>query len=424
MKILIIDDEKEIVSLLLKFLMKKGYRQVTGESSPERALHMIRDGSFDLVISDLVMEPYDGFVMLKEATRKNIDFIMMTAHATVDNAVEAMKEGARDYIVKPFSLDELLLKIKRIEKERNIEKENDMLKKTEIIAYSPKMKKVMELARNVAKTDFPVLLLGETGVGKSLIAEVIHNGSKRREGPFISLNIAGIPSTLLESELLGYKKGAFTGAEKEKKGLFEIANKGTLFLDEIGNTPLDAQAKLLKVIEEGSFYKLGDRKPTKVDVRIIAATNTDLKKSIKEGTFREDLYFRISVFPIEIPPLRERKEDIPPLVNYYFRRFGHKEGISTAALDELISYEWPGNVRELINVLQRAIVLSGGRKIEKEHIVLEKEEGLNTVGIEEMEKKMIQEALRKTGGNKKEAAKLLGISRKMLYTRLKKYGLL
>lgn len=197
-----------------------------------------------------------------------------------------------------------------------------------------------------------------------------------------------------------------------------------MFLDEIGNTPLDAQAKLLKVIEEGSFYKLGDRKPTKVDVRIIAATNTDLKKSIKEGTFREDLYFRISVFPIEIPPLRERKEDIPPLVNYYFRRFGHKEGISTAALDELISYEWPGNVRELINVLQRAIVLSGGRKIEKEHIVLEKEEGLNTVGIEEMEKKMIQEALRKTGGNKKEAAKLLGISRKMLYTRLKKYGLL
>ncbi len=424
MKILIIDDEKEIVSLLLKFLMKKGYRQVTGESSPERALHMIREGSFDLVISDLVMEPYDGFVMLKEATRKNIDFIMMTAHATVDNAVEAMKEGARDYIVKPFSLDELLLKIKRIEKERNIEKENDILKKTEIIAYSPKMKKVMELARNVAKTDFPVLLLGETGVGKSLIAEVIHNGSKRREGPFVSLNIAGIPSTLLESELLGYKKGAFTGAEKEKKGLFEIANKGTLFLDEIGNTPLDAQAKLLKVIEEGSFYKLGDRKPTKVDVRIIAATNTDLKKSIKEGTFREDLYFRISVFPIEIPPLRERKEDIPPLVNYYFRRFGHKEGISTAALDELISYEWPGNVRELINVLQRAIVLSGGRKIEKEHIVLEKEEGLNTVGIEEMEKKMIQEALRKTGGNKKEAAKLLGISRKMLYTRLKKYGLL
>ena len=320
MKILIIDDEKEIVSLLLKFLMKKGYRQVTGESSPERALHMIREGSFDLVISDLVMEPYDGFVMLKEATRKNIDFIMMTAHATVDNAVEAMKEGARDYIVKPFSLDELLLKIKRIEKERNIEKENDILKKTEIIAYSPKMKKVMELARNVAKTDFPVLLLGETGVGKSLIAEVIHNGSKRREGPFISLNIAGIPSTLLESELLGYKKGAFTGAEKEKKGLFEIANKGTLFLDEIGNTPLDAQAKLLKVIEEGSFYKLGDRKPTKVDVRIIAATNTDLKKSIKEGTFREDLYFRISVFPIEIPALRERKEDIPPLVNYYFRR--------------------------------------------------------------------------------------------------------
>ncbi len=424
MKILIVDDEKEIVNLLVKFLMKKGYRRVTGESSPERAIMLLKKGDFDLVISDLVMEPYDGFDILKEAKKKKTDFIMMTAHATVESAVKAIKEGATDYIVKPFALDELLLKIKRIEKERKVIQENEILKKTELIAYSPGMKKVLELVHNVAQTDFPVLLLGETGVGKTLIAEMIHRESKRSTGPFVSLNVSGIPETLLESELFGYVRGAFTGADRNKTGLFEMANNGTLFLDEIGDIPLSAQVKLLKVIEEGSYYRLGASKPTEVNVRIVAATNTDLKKAIKEGKFREDLYFRISVFPIRIPPLRERKEDIPPLVNYYFKRFGHKEGISSDALSELMSYTWPGNVRELVNVLQRAIVLSGGKKVEKEHIVLDAEENERLVPIEEAEREMIKKALERTGGNKKEAAKLLGISRKMLYTRLKKYGLL
>ena len=424
MKILIVDDEKEIVNLLVKFLMKKGYRRVTGESSPERAITLLKEGAFDLIVSDLVMEPYDGFDILKEAKKMKADFIMMTAHATVESAVKAMKEGASDYIVKPFGLDELLLKIKRIEKERKVIEENEILKKTELIAYSPQMKKVLELVHNVAQTDFPVLLLGETGVGKTLIAEMIHRESKRSTGPFVSLNVSGIPETLLESELFGYIKGAFTGADRNKTGLFEMANNGTLFLDEIGDIPLSAQVKLLKVIEEGSFYRLGDNKPTKVNVRIIAATNTDLKEAIQEGKFREDLYFRISVFPIRIPPLRERKEDIPPLVNYYFKRFGHEEGISSDALSELMSYTWPGNVRELVNVLQRAIVLSGGKRVEREHIVLEVKENEKLVPIEEAEKEMIKKALERTKGNKKEAAKLLGISRKMLYTRLKKYGLL
>ncbi len=424
MRILVIDDEKEIVSMLSRFLMKKGFREVSGEHNPERALHAIRNGEYDLIISDLVMEPYDGFYMLQEAKNRGIPFIMMTAHASVDSAVKAMKMGASDYVVKPFNLEELYVKILRIEKEKKLENENELLKQTEIIAYSPSMKRVLELVNNVAPTDFPVLLLGETGVGKTLIAHLIHQKSKRNNGKFVSINVAGIPESLLESELFGYEKGAFTDAVKSKPGMFELADKGTLFLDEIGNISMSAQVKLLKVLEEGTFYRLGAHSPTTVDVRIISATNSNLNEKVKKGEFREDLYYRISVFPIEIPPLRERKEDIAPLVNYYFQRFGHKEGISREAFIKLQSYSWPGNVRELINVVQRAIVLSGGKRIEAEHIVLHENLNAEVGNLMEAEKQMIIDALKKTGGNKKEAAKLLGITRKQLYTRLKKYGLM
>ena len=424
MRILIIDDEKEIVSMLSRFLMKKGFREVSGEHNPERALHAIRNGEYDLIISDLVMEPYDGFYMLQEAKNRGIPFIMMTAHASVDSAVKAMKMGASDYVVKPFNLEELYVKILRIEKEKKLENENELLKQTEIIAYSPSMKRVLELVNNVAPTDFPVLLLGETGVGKTLIAHLIHQKSRRSNGKFVSINVAGIPESLLESELFGYEKGAFTDAVKSKPGMFELADKGTLFLDEIGNISMSAQVKLLKVLEEGTFYRLGAHSPTTVDVRIISATNSNLNEKVKKGEFREDLYYRISVFPIEIPPLRERKEDIAPLVNYYFQRFGHKEGISREAFIKLQSYSWPGNVRELINVVQRAIVLSGGKRIEAEHIVLHENLNAEVGNLMETEKQMIIDALKKTGGNKKEAAKLLGITRKQLYTRLKKYGLM
>ncbi len=424
MRILIIDDEAEIVSLLVRFLMKKGYRNVVGEHKPEKAVKTINNGSFDLIISDLVMEPFDGFYVLKEAKKRDIPVIIMTAHASVDSAVKAMKMGASDYIVKPFNLEELYIKITRIEKEQILQKEYELLKKSEVVAYSSAMRSVIELVKNVASTDFPVLLLGETGVGKTLIANLIHINSQRKDGPFVSLNMAGIPETLLESELFGYEKGAFTGADREKPGMFELADNGTLFLDEIGNITPSAQVKLLKVLEEGIFYRLGASSQRRVNVRIISATNSDLKDRVEKGEFREDLYYRISVFPIEIPPLRERKEDIEPLVNYYFKRFGHKSGITKDALSRLKSHSWPGNVRELINVIQRAIVLSGGEIIEPKHILFERNVNSDVGSIREAEKQMIIEALKKTGGNKKEAAKMLGITRKMLYTRLKKYGLM
>ncbi len=423
MKILIIDDEPEIVAMITKFLRSRGFSNVTGETKPEKALDLIEKSDFDVIICDLVMKPISGMDILDKVLKYGVDFIMMTAHASVQNAVLAMQKGACDYIVKPFSLEELLVRLKKIIKRKELERENDTLKKTNIVFHSEAMKKVMQLVDNVASYDFPVLITGETGVGKTLIAESIHTKSKRNKWPFISLNVGSIPDTLLESELFGYEKGAFTGANVLKKGFFELANNGTLFLDEIGDISGEVQVKLLKVLESGRFFRLGGKTYIDVNIRLITATNRNIMQEVEQGTFRRDLYYRISVFPINVPPLRERKEDIPGLVHYYLKKFNYEGNVTNRALKILTEHSWPGNIRELINVLKRAVVLAGDDTIDTEHIIIENFSNGNVMQVNEMEKKMIVRALEKANGNKKKAAEILGISRKMLYTRLKKYGI-
>jgi len=434
MRILIVDDEEKICVLLKEFLSGRGH-EVHYTLDSGRVGKLLEKRSFDVVITDLRMEPVDGMELLKFIKKEYPEtyVIIMTAYGTVKNAVQAMKEGAFDYLVKPFSLDELEISLKKIEDKIKLEWENKNLKEGiarkygKIIGRSKKIKAIKELIEKVAPMDTTVLITGETGTGKELVARRIHEMSPRSHKPFVAVNISAFPDTLIESELFGYEKGAFTGASSQKPGLFEIADGGTLFIDEIGELSKPLQAKLLRVLQDRKITRLGGTREIELDVRIICATNRNLEKEIEKGNFREDLYYRIAVFPIHLPPLRERIEDIPLLVEHILRRLGHKEGIEDDALKKLMSYDWPGNVRELENVLERAMILSGRGIIKEEHVVLkqikEKEDIPKGMSLEELEKKLIIKALQESGGNRKKAAELLGISRKMLYTRLKKYKL-
>ncbi len=440
-RILIIDDEEKITRILKEAIASEGY-DVETCSSAEEALPLIEKGDIDIILCDLRLGGMDGLDLLRRSRKisPGTDFVMMTAYASALTAVEAMRLGAYEYLIKPFQIDEVILLLRRISERRELMIENLALREKisskgggRILGDSPAIKTVLDMIGKVAPTTTPVLIQGESGTGKELVAVEIHARSDRATKPFIIINCAAIPENLLEAELFGHEKGAFTGAVQKKPGQFKLADKGSLFLDEIGELPLSLQAKLLRAIENGEFLPLGGTKPTMVDVRIIAATNSDLEKLSASGGFRQDLYYRLNVFPIRISPLRERNEDILPIARAFLASKTISDEISSDVVEMLEGYSWPGNVRELRNVLERAVILSGGEPIEREHIMIS-EEGLDAGGnglsalvgrksLEEIERSLIELALEKTGGNKSKAAGLLGITRRTLYSRMEKYGL-
>ena len=439
--ILVIDDEKKLGVLLSGALEDAGYR-AEYETDPRVAIEKIKARRYDIILTDLKMEPVDGMAVLQAARELNPDtpVVMMTAYGSTAGAVAAMKAGAADYLTKPLDLDEVTLLVRRLlENKRMLERAEQLTEDfdrrvyDEFIGRSAIVKELFGFISKVAKTDTTVLLLGESGTGKEILARAIHKQSKRAGRPFIATNCAALSETLLESELFGHEKGAFTGAIKQKPGRFEVAGGGTLFLDEIGEISPGFQAKLLRALEEREITRVGSTETIKTDVRIIAATNRDLPKLVAEGRFREDLFFRLSVFPVKVPPLRNRTDDIALLVEHFLNKLGYAHGqLGDSLLDKLRSYRWPGNVRELRNVLERAVILSDGDLItenmlgflppsaEKEQIQIA---GDSPEGLEEQEKRMIEEALRKAGGNKSKTAEILQITRRVLYTKLKKYGM-
>ena len=448
--LLIVEDEAKMRRLLELNLAEDGYTVHTAADA-EAGLNTLRQEKIDLVVTDLKLPGMNGLEFLQAVRRTNatIPVVVMTAFGTVETAVEAMKAGASDYVLKPFSLEEMKLILRKELDVRRLREENRSLREAlgeryqfrNIVAHSPKMQEVLATVERVAPTNSTVLLGGESGVGKDLIARAIHEHSRRAAGPFLKINCTAIPENLLESELFGYEKGAFTGANTAKPGKFELADKGTIFLDEIGDVPGSIQVKLLHVLQDREFERLGGTKTLKVDVRVIAATNQDLRAALEQGTFREDLYYRLNVVPISIPPLRERREEIPYLVDHFIARFTRESekplaGITPAALKLLTDFHWPGNVRELENIIERAVALSVGTVIDVGDIRLDVSasrpapvatggsvpfppEGMT---LEQFEDEIIREALRRAGGNKSQAARLLGLSRNALRYRLSKLG--
>jgi DNA-binding NtrC family response regulator len=445
--ILIVEDEAKMRRLLELNLEDDGFTTLSAEDA-EKGLQLLQDGAVDLVVTDLKLPGMSGLDFLQAVKRFQaaLPVVVMTAFGTVETAVEAMKAGASDYVLKPFSLDEMRMVVHKELDVRRLRAENRALREAlqqryqhpNVVAGSAKMQEVLATVERVAPTNSTVLLGGESGVGKDLVARAIHEKSRRASGPFIKINSAAIPETLLESELFGYEKGAFTGATASKPGKFELADKGTLFLDEIGDVPPATQVKLLRVLQEREFERLGATRTIKVDVRMVAATNRDLRAALEEGTFREDLYYRLNVVPIDIPPLREHKEDIPDLVKLFLSRLTEEAatkitGISPQALNILMDHRWPGNVRELQNVIERATALATGPVLEAADIHIDsqrtKPADLSSrflpegVTLEQWEDEMIREALRRSDGNKSQAARLLGLSRNALRYRLSKIGI-
>lgn len=437
--ILIVDDEEKICKLLQDELVDAGH-QARGTTSVASALEEIRAQPPDILLSDLRMKEMDGISLLKKtkALSPSTDVVIMTAYASVDTALETMKLGAYDYIIKPFSTRQLLLLIERIEQKRTLEAEKDGLHKyiqgdaDEIVGSSASISRVKQLIQDLAGSEAPVIIRGESGTGKELVAKAIHATSTRKDGPFIAINCAAIPESLLESELFGYERGAFTGANRKKLGHFQLASGGSLFLDEIGELPLALQSKLLRVIETHRITPLGGEKETAVDIRLITATHRPLEEDIRNNLFREDLYYRINVFPIELTPLRDRREDIAELARYLLSRSGRPaDDLSNGALRKLQAYNWPGNIRELRNVLERAAIVRAQGPIVEDDIILGArpvrpgDEGVSqTLNLGELEKQAIVKVLKLTRGNKSEAARLLGITRRALYGRLERYDLL
>ncbi len=445
--ILIVEDEAKMRRLLELNLGEDGFSTLSAGDA-ETGLKLLRENTVDLVVTDLKLPGMNGLEFLQAVKRQNaaLPVVVMTAFGTVETAVEAMKGGASDYVLKPFSLSEMRMVIRKELDVRDLREENRSLREAlgkryvhpNVVARSPKMQEVLATVDRVAPTNSTVLLGGESGVGKDLIARAIHEKSRRASGPFIKINSTAIPENLLESELFGYEKGAFTGATASKPGKFEMADRGTLFLDEIGDVPPAIQVKLLRVLQEREFERLGGTRTVKVDVRLIAATNRDLREALEQGTFREDLYYRLNVVPIDIAPLRQRKEDIPDLVNLFISRFAGDSGkpvksITPEAMQILVNYHWPGNVRELQNIIERACALAKGSVLEAPdiHLDLRPAKAANGVGgflpegmtLEHWEDEMIQEALRRADGNKSQAARLLGLSRNALRYRLSKIGI-
>jgi two-component system response regulator PilR (NtrC family) len=452
-KILIVDDEQSMRDFLAIMLKKEGHEVVSAGNGSD-AIRAIQAEIFDLVITDVKMPGTDGIEVLKtikEVSSETV-VIMITAFATAETAVEAMKLGAYDYIIKPFKVDELKLIIQNSLEKRFLRKENILLKREiefragfeNFIGKSEPMQKVFSLIRQVADTNSTVLITGESGTGKELVAKAVHFSSPRKSGPFVTVNCGALPETLLESELFGYMKGAFTGAISNKQGLFEAANGGSIFLDEISATTLTLQIKLLRVLQEREFMRVGGTAPIKINVHVIAASNKDLGAEIAKGTFREDLYYRLNVIPIHLPPLRERREDIPLLTDFFLNKFGRIDGerkrikrIDPEALKVLMSHNWPGNVRELENTIERLVIMTPDDTIHLEHIsdIIKSihpssdvipsdipDEGLNMEEIlENAERTLLRKALEKAGGVKTEAARLLGLSFRSFRHRLQKY---
>ena len=455
LKVLVIDDEEEMLTFIRAGLRSQ-YEVIT-TTSAQRGLELLKENQFDLVLCDLRMPGIDGLEFLKKINELgiNITVIVMSAYGSTDTAIEAMKLGAYDYISKPFSKDELILTLRKAEEREKLRKEREVLKEEnirlkslvssepyELVYRSKEMEKVINTVKRIAPYKTTVLIVGESGTGKELVAQTLHRLSPRSKGPFVAVNCGAIPEQLMESELFGYEKGAFTDATVPKRGLIEAAHKGTLFLDEIGELPLHLQVKLLRFIQEGETRRLGDVKSIKVDVRIVAATSRDLESMVKEGTFREDLYYRLNVVPIRIPPLRERREDIPALVEYFIAKTKQRlgitrvRGLTKAAMDVLMEYSWPGNVRELENLIERMMVLGEGEYLDvdllPEGMVKKRAIGLsvddvNGLSIKKhqrvLEENLIRKALQVTKGNRTKAAKLLEISYRALVYKIKEYGL-
>ncbi len=438
-RILVVDDEPKMTSLVCGELEDAGHA-VTTTTKPSDALTLLERHSFDIVITDLSMPEVSGMVVLEKALEKpGTEVVMMTAFGTVETAVAAMKKGAADYLLKPFSLDELTITVgKLVEKQRltslatHFQEEARIEMADTLIGSSPAAEKVRRLISQVATTETTVLLTGRSGTGKELAARMIHDLSPRRAKPFIAVNCAAITETLLESELFGHEKGAFTGAVARKRGRFELADGGTIFLDEIGEMSAQMQSKLLRVLEERQLVRVGGVDTVAVDVRIVAATNRVLKDDIRSGAFREDLYFRLAVFPIPMPNLAERGDDVVELASYFLarQRYPHAR-LDAPVADMLRSYDWPGNIRELRNVLERATILAGGEPLAVDDFALETEdapiaaEGMIPPGsgLEDTEKSMILNALQTAKGNKTEAARLLKITRRRLYSRMKAHDI-
>ena len=449
-KILVVDDDGSMRHMLSLILKREGYEvQAVGKGS--EALNLVASESFDFILSDVVMPGMGGLELLQALKEKKVEttVIMMSAYGNLGTAVEAMKRGAYDYISKPFRPDEVLLALRKAEERENLRKENLRLRREvsreyafgNIVGKSPKMMQLFDTIKKISEYKTSVLIIGESGTGKEMVARCLHYNSPRNNGPFEALNCGAIPETLLESELFGHEKGAFTDAKKEKRGSFEMAHQGTLFLDEVGEMSLTAQVKLLRVLQEGEVKRLGSERTFTVDVRIIAATIQDLSRAAAEGKFREDLFYRLNVLPVHLPPLRERKEDIPLLVEHFIHKYNEQhrlntEGAAEDVLARLLEYSWPGNVRELENAIERAMILAQGKKIEADCLPSEvlgtrpswkKDLWGDEYSIKKasriMEEELIRKALKKTGGNRSHAVKILEISHPALLTKIKEYGI-
>jgi two-component system response regulator AtoC len=451
-KILIVDDELNMRLVLQALLKKEGY-EVAAASDGLEALKMLKAGPIDVVVTDLKMPKLDGLGLLNRMIRDYpaTPVIMITAHGTVATAVDALKKGAFDYITKPFEQDDLKNVIQKAIKTRRLNEDETLLNPDDIDRYgiigdSPRMAEIFDAVKRVSPTVTTVLITGETGTGKELIAHAIHRNSARKNNPFIKINCAAIPENLMESELFGYEKGAFTGAVSKKQGRFELAHKGTLFLDEVGELPKDMQVKLLRVIQEKEFDRVGGLQTVRVDVRLVTATNRNLLQDVRDGHFREDLFYRLNVIPIHLPPLRERREDIPALTVYFMEKFNKKLDRAVKLIDEqvrtlFLQYDWPGNIRELENLVERIILMARGETITFADLPSElktaMESGLSASSgalqkpfkdfvkthMEDIEKQMIVSTLAECSHNVTRAAQQLGLSRKGLQLKMMKYRL-
>jgi len=437
-KILVADDEEIMRRSLTDWLEEEGY-SVHAVPNGQSAIEALAREDWDAFLLDLKMPDLDGIEVLKITKKKNpqLPVIIITAYATVESAVEAMKEGAYDYIVKPFNPEEVSLILHRIVEHQRLIKENISLRKRlareiffeDIITKDKRMKKVIEMVKTVAKTNSTVLIYGESGTGKELIARAIHNTSPRKDHPFVAISCGALPETLLEAELFGYEKGAFTGATTQTKGKLELAHHGTLFLDDIADISPKTQVDLLRVLQEREFRRLGGTKTIRIDVRFVAATNRDLEAEVKKGRFREDLYYRLKVITIKLPPLRERKDDIPHLVDHFIEKFNTEMGkrilrVSAETMQILLSHNWPGNVRELENVIEHAMVVCDQEIIEPKHLpedLTKKAPPLKT--LKEVEREHIESVLKACHWKISPAARILGLNRTTLYNKIKAYGL-
>ena len=439
-RVLVVDDEPMVCLALTNWLEEENYFAQAVEDGPQ-AVQAVREENWDIVLLDLRMPGMDGMEVLKQVKEiaPQTVVIMMTAYASIPGAVQAMQEGAYDYIVKPLDVDQLTLMLKRIVEHQQLITENILLRKRlteqyefeDIIGRSEAMQEVFSMIKAVTDTNATVLITGETGTGKELVARAIHSNSSQRYGPFVATSCGALPETLLESELFGYEKGAFTGADRTKKGRFELAHGGTLFLDEVGDISMKTQIRLLRVLQEKSFSRLGGTEQIKVDVRLISATNRDLVAAIEEGSFRSDLYYRLNVVSIQLPPLRERIDDVPLLaahfINKYNVEFNKKfDRVDRKAMDFMMDYHWPGNVRELENVIERAIVIDQGPQMKVKHLPFCNIESPLTEeprSLQEVEKSHIEKMLQRNDWNIAKTARLLNIDRSTLHKKIKKFGL-